>query len=133
MVFYFCLVIVAVGFFIFLQRLMAPGIDFSPYRDDISVVESRMNFQTNDAGPWVNVVVVLTNKSNIAWKDMQMDLRFYNTSGTLIDATEHWGRGVIYPKGEMALRIKDQPSHGLAEYDSYKIFVRSARDARAHF
>jgi hypothetical protein len=133
MVFYFCPVIVAIGFFICLQRLTDPGIDFSPYRDRISVVESRMNLQTNDIGPWVNVVVVLTNKSNIAWKDVQTDLRFYNPSGTLIDATEYWSRGVIYPKEEIAFRIKHQPSHDLAEYDSYKIFVRSARDARAHF
>ena len=130
MVFYFCMVVVAFGFFIFLQRIFNPGIDFSPYRDGISVVESRMNLQADDKQPMVNVVVLLTNKSEVAWKDVQMDLRFYDKTGTLIDANAYSSRGVVYPHGELAFRIKTPSCHSLSDYDSYKIYVRSARDAR---
>ena len=118
---------------LFFRQIMNPGKDFSPYRESIYVVESRMNFQSDEKEPSVNVVVVLTNRSEFAWKDVQMDLRFYNAAGTMIDAMPYWNRGEIYPNGELAFRIKNHPSHALGEYDSYKIFVRSARDVRAHF
>lgn len=125
--------ICVIGVLIFFQRLTNQGRDFSPYRNSISVVESRMRLQADEKSPFVNVVVVLTNKSELAWKDVQMDLRFYNAAGTLIDAVAYVSRGEIYPNGELAFRIKNPPNHPLSDYDSYKIFVRSARDARAHF
>jgi hypothetical protein len=127
---YFCMVVVAFGFFIFLQRFFDPGMDFSPNRDSLSVVESRMNLQADDKQPMINVVVLLTNKSEVAWKEVQMDLRFYDKAGTLIDANSYWSRGVIYPHGELAFRIKTPSSHPLSDYDFYKMYVRSARDAR---
>jgi hypothetical protein len=127
----FCGLGCLIGFLVFLQRLLDPGIDFSPYRDSISVVESRMNLQANDKQPIVNVVVLLTNKTDLAWKDVQMDLRFYDKTGTFIDADVGWGRGVIFPHGELAFRIRTQPSHPLSDYEAYKIYVRSARDVHA--
>src|SRR5450432_3331792 len=58
-----CGLVCLIGLLVFLQRLLNPGIDFSPYRDSIFVVESRMNIQANDKQPMVNVIVLLTNKS----------------------------------------------------------------------
>jgi hypothetical protein len=131
MVFFLCLLIFIVSFLAFFQRLLKPGVDFSPYRDSISVVESRMNLQDDDKKPMVNVVVIVTNKSEVAWKNIQTDVRFYDKSGTLIDAGADWGGGVISPHGELAFRIRTQPGRSLSEYDSYKIYVRAARDARS--
>src|ERR1035437_3057991 len=51
MVFFLCLLIFIVSFLAFFQRLLKPGVDFSPYRDSISVVESRMNLQDDDKKP----------------------------------------------------------------------------------
>lgn len=122
-----------VGFLLLFHKILNPGKDFSRYRETISVVESHMNFESDDKDPSVNVVVVLTNKSEFAWKDVQLDLRFYNAAGTMIDAMPYWSRGEIDPNEELAFRIRNHPSHPLSDYDSYKIFVRSARDARARF
>jgi hypothetical protein len=111
--------------------------DFAPYQDRISVVESRMNTQpadmndNYDKSPHIFVIVVLTNKSDIAWKDIQMDFRFFNKSGTFIDAQPRTGYGTICPNGESAFRVKLTPSRELSEYDSYKISVKWARGSQS--
>jgi len=117
----------------FINGIMNPGVDFSPYRESISVVESRMNFQSDQYGSSIYVVVVLTNKCELAWKSPQLDLRFYNQAGTLIDAVAYSGGGIIYPNGELALRVKSRPCHAISEYDSCKVFVRAALDPRTRF
>ena len=114
----------------FRERINA-GVDFSLYRNRISVTESHMTFNSDEKAPLIYVVIVLTNKSDLAWKDVDMDLRFYDKSGSLIDAMQGWSSGVIYPSGDFAFRVKETPNHPFSDYDSYKIFIRSARDARS--
>ena len=132
-VFYSFFLVCAIGFLAFLQRVVKPGVDFSPYRDSIPIVESRMNLQADDKQPMVNVVVVVTNKSDLAWKNVQLDTRFYDKAGVLIDAREYTDSSMILSHGELAFRIRLQPSHALSDYNSYQIYVRAARDARSHF
>jgi hypothetical protein len=131
-VFYLCLLIFTVGLLCFIQRLFNPGTDFSPYRDDISIVESRMNFSTVGKDPMVYLVVLMTNKTDMAWKGIQFDARFFDKSGALIDTCDYpVSYLVIPPHTESAVRIRNNPSHPLADYESYKVFIRSARDARS--
>lgn len=132
-VFYFCALALIVGFLVFLGRLLNPGINFMPYRDGISIVDSRMNIQDAGKDSSVHVVAVITNQTDIAWKQVQLDVRFFDQSGKLIDGRMYIDSSVILPHGESAFRVNTRPSHSLADYDSYKIFVRYARDARAHF
>ncbi len=127
--------VLTVGFLASVWGMLNPGQDFSPYRDSISVVESRMSFQPDDygKGTMLCVVVVLTNKCELAWQNPQLDLRFYNQAGTLIDANAYMGRGTIYSNGELALRARVLPCHEISEYASCKVFVRSAADWRRRF
>ena len=130
----FALLLVLIGGMIaFVQRAMNPGRDFSPYRDSICIVESQMNFKPDEYGPAIYVVAVLTNKCELAWKNPQLDFRFCNQSGALIDAAVYSASGVIYPNGELAVRTKIRPSHDVAEYVSCKVFVRSAVDPSIKF
>lgn len=133
--FCFFFLVLIVGFLAFVRGMFNPGMDFSPYRDSISVVESRMNSQPDEygSGTVICVVVVLTNKCELSWKNPQLDLRFYNQSGTLIDANTYTGNGLIHPNGELALRVRIHPCRALSEYDSCKVFVRSAADWRRRF
>jgi len=131
-VFYFCVLIFTVGLLCFIQRLFNPGADFSPYRNDISIVESRMNLSTAGKDPMVYLIVLVTNKTDMAWKGIQFDARFFDKSGTLIDACEYpVSYSVIPPHTESALRIRNIPSHPLSDYESYKIYIGSARDAHS--
>ena len=131
----FCIffLILVIGLLTSMQRLLNPVRNFSPYRDSISVVESRMNFQPDAHDPSIYVVVVLTNKSELAWKNPQLDLRFFNQAGVFIDANSYSGGGVVQPHGDMAVRVKCRPCHPIAEYDSCKILVRSAVDPISRF
>jgi hypothetical protein len=131
----FFFLVLIIGVLVSAHQMLSPGRDFSPYRDSISVEESRMNFQPDEygKGTLINVVVVLTNKCDLSWKNPQLDLRFYNRAGTLIDANTYTGNGVIHSAGELALRAKFRPCHEISEYDSCKVVVRSAADPRRRF
>ena len=131
----FCLFII-VGIFGFLysvQQLLNPGRDYSPFRDSLSVLETRMNFKPDEYGDCIYVVVVLTNKCDFAWKNPQLDIRFYDKAGTLIDANANAGGGLIQSLGDMAVRVKCRPCHPFSEYDSCKVFVRGAVDPIVRF
>ena len=128
-----CFIISALGFMMFFKRLVDPGINFSQYRHELSIVESRMNLEDAAKEYSVHVVAVVTNQTDFAWKDVQLDVRFFNKAGTLIDARTFMNVSTIFPHGDSAFRINADPIHPLADYDSYKIYVRSARDARSRF
>jgi len=118
-------------FAIALRKQLNSGIDFAPYRDSISVVDSRMTFGKDDNGPVVYVVTVITNQSNLPWKETEFDARFFDKTGKLIDAQQWRDYSTIWPHGDSAFRIVVRPSHDLSDYQSYKVFVRSARDAHS--
>lgn len=131
-VFNLCALILIVGFLVMFNRLTGSGIDFSPYRNGISLVESRMNLKDAGTNSMVYVVAVLTNHTDIAWRQIQLDVRFFNQAGTLIDARTACDSSTILDHGESAFRINVTPCRALSEYDSYKVFVRAARDNRTH-
>lgn len=131
MAFYLCLLIFSIGFLLFFHRLVGPGTDFSSYRDGISVIESRMSFATEEKDPKVYVIAVITNQTEMAWKNIQLDTRFFDKSGTLIDARTYSDNARILPHEDLAVRITTKPSHALSDYQSCKVFIRCARDARS--
>ncbi len=116
------------SFSFWVMQFMNAGRSYAPHIGCVSVVETHMNCQPDEVGQANYVVVVLTNKCELDWKDPQLDLRFYNQAGTLIDAGSYTGRGVIHANGELAVRYKLRPSHPVSEYDSCKVFVRWAYD-----
>ena len=122
-----------VGFLNAAHQLMNPGREYSPYRDSISVLETRINFKPDEYGDCIYVVVVLTNKCEFSWKNPQLDIRFYNKAGTLIDANANAAGGLIQSFGDMAVRVKCRPCHPFSEYDSCKVFVRGAVDPIVRF
>jgi hypothetical protein len=125
-----CLII---GFFIKTQELINPGVDFFPYRNQIPIVESHLEFGTNYNRPSVYVVAVITNQTDVAWSGVEFDARFFNKAGALIDV----GRGgyywTLYPKMNAAIKIDANTLHPLMDYDSYKLYIGSAHDARLRF
>ena len=131
----FCLLML-IGIFGFLysaHQFLNPGRDYSPFRDSLSVLETRMNFKPDEYGDCIYVVVVLTNKCVFTWKNPQLDIRFYDKAGTLIDANSNAGGGLIQSLGDMAVRVECRPCHPLSEYDSCKVFVRGAVDPIVRF
>jgi hypothetical protein len=123
-----------VFFVIGLHKMINPGMDFAPYRNQISVVESHMFFGTNmQAAPFTSVVTLITNQSDKEWKGIELEARFFDKTGALIDV----GRGeyyeTLYPKTDGAIRINASMLRAVTNYDSYKIYVGGARDVHSRF
>jgi hypothetical protein len=133
LIFCICYLSSALGLLIVFNRIADPGINFFPYRNQLSIFDSRMNLEDAAKEYSVHVVAVVTNQTDIAWKDVQLDVRFFNKAGTLIDARTFMNSPTIFPHGDSAFRINVDPIHPLADYDSYKIYIRSARDTRSRF
>ena len=125
-----CVLVTSIVFYLFIERISNSGVDFSPYRDGILVKESRMNFATGGEQDSVRVVGVLTNETAVGWKNIQLDVRFFDKTGTLIDARTYPDGARIYAHSESSFQINLRPSRAFADYDSYKIYVRAARDMR---
>ena len=132
-VFCLCILVFWVGTQMQLQKLFNSGLDFSPYRDGIAVVESRMNIKDAGKDSSVYVVALITNRTEITWKEVQLEVRFFSKTGNLIDARTSWANTPIFPHGDSAVNIKVLPGRPLSDYESYKIFVRYARGVHAHF
>jgi hypothetical protein len=129
-----CMFLLIGGALLWLARLTDNGSDFSPYRDRITIVESRMSFgKSQDGTPVVNTVAVVTNRSDIAWKGIEFDSRFFNKAGVLIDAHPWRSYTTVLPHSDAAVRFATKPITDFSEYETQKVYIRAARDARAHF
>jgi hypothetical protein len=123
-----------IGLVVTVHRWVNPGTNFAPYRSQIAIVESRMCCWTNKENAlFVSVIAVVTNQTDMAWRETEIDARFFDKAGTLIDI----GRGeyydTLYPKTDGAIRINAGMLRPLADYDSYKIYIGSAKDSNSRF
>jgi len=125
--------IVAIGvcLFIFFERIINPGPDFSSFRGQIVVTGSKVRLQQTERDRSAVVVGFVTNQSAFAWKDMEFECRFFDTKGELIDARTHIARMTILGHDETAFRTEIKLIRPLDEYVSHQVVVRSARNAKA--
>lgn len=117
------------------ESFLGPGADFSPYKNQISITESHMIFGTNyyEKAPEVSVIAIVTNQTDLAWKEIPFDVRFFDKAGTLVDI----GRGqyfdTLYPKSDGAVKIDAASHRPFADYNSYRIYIGSAHDPHSRF
>jgi len=92
-----------------------------------------MNFNKDEKEPRGFVVVVITNKSEIAWKDVELDTRLFDQAGVMLDACTYEDSSIILPHDELSLRIPFALYKPVADYAGHKVYVRAARDSHAPF
>jgi hypothetical protein len=110
--------------------------NFERYRDQISVVASSLHHAAGDdkCGPTVAVIGKIKNNSEVAWKDVYLEAQYFDAHGAMIDTNGAEQYGLVIPAHEeVAFRIRGSAARAGPEYTSHKVFVRSARDARALF
>ena len=109
--------------------------DPQTFKGQVKVASSKMLFGRSDKdGPVVCVIGILKNDSDVGWKEAQLEAQFYDRTGQLIDVgTDQWQRVIfqVPPHGECAFKIRLPADHPTDSYASYKLFVRSAVDARS--
>jgi hypothetical protein len=79
-------------------------------------------------------LVALTNHGDYSWKDVQVEVRYFDKDQKLIDARVfETARSVIMGHGELALAIESNPCQPETNYSSHAVFVRHARSSHSFF
>ena len=90
-----------------------------------------MQFGTGERGRYVTTVGTVKNDSDYGWKDVQIEVRYFNQEGKLIDVgIQFISDVIIQPHSESAFRVRtiaDQPE---SLYASHTVSVRTAKDIR---
>ena len=131
------------GIGIFMDTMFGAKEQFATYRNDISVIGSQFSQRISTSGcdsnvsMYVTVVGTLTNRSNIAWKDVSVEAQFLDKSGKQFDAITVNADGyrgvVILPHGEAAFKIEGKAARPESDYSAYKVVVRWAKDVEQKF
>jgi len=116
----------------FLQHLIGPKRDFTPYQDQIKVTSSEVGFRMSGSNVTVFVVGTITNQTDFAWKNLGLEARLFNKDGKLIDVIQasdsSYGGVVIFPHAEAGFKIQGKATRDESEYFSHKILVGTAKD-----
>ena len=115
------------------QNAFNPTPYYTEYHHSLQLLESRMNWVNGENGARIYVTGILTNQSPFAWKDIELECRFYNTNGTMIDAANARAFLTIQANDDSAFRAPVTPIHSTNEYASFKVFVSTARNANGPF
>jgi len=108
--------------------------DFSPYQSEISVLSSVISHRTSGTNHYVNVVGVVTNRSELAWEDVNLEARCFDAAGKLIDVISgkgDYGGVPILAHAEAAFKIETRAAQPLTEYATHKVFITWGKDASA--
>jgi hypothetical protein len=102
------------------------------YSDQVSVADSKMVFGKHDGNPTVSVIGMLHNQSDMPLDDLHLEAQFFDKDGKLLDVGIHNGYSDTIPaSGEAAFKVYVYAARPEEDYGSFKLFVRSAKDARA--
>ena len=132
-----------IGASFFMDKVFGPKEEFATYRNEIAVVHSQLSQRISTSGcdsnvnMYVTVVGTLTNHSDIAWKDVGVEAQFLDKSGRQFDAitvnADEYRGVTILPHGEAAFKIEGRPARPEADYSTYKVTVRWAKDVHQLF
>ena len=127
-------VLAAMGFFIHTAgNFMNRPPYYSDFKDSIRILQSNMNWVETSDGPLLFVTGILTNRSQIAWKEPEFECRFFNSRGQLVDALNQPSYLTILPGADSAFRLSIKPALGSNDYSSFKVSISNARNARNLF
>lgn len=116
-----------------LEGIINPRPFFGDMPNSLRVMESRMNWVETTNGPRIYVVGMLTNLSAIAWKEVEIQCRFFDTNGVMVDAAYPRAWLTILPHGDAAFRGVVTPGRAEADYHALNTTVSSARNALTRF
>jgi hypothetical protein len=119
------------AFLVKFDRIANPKPYYSEFLDSLRIVESRMNWVQTKDGRRIYLVGIITNQSQVAWRDVEFQCRFFDTNGVMVDASSARGWLTIRPNDDSAFRATVTPGRSTNDYDSYKLSVSTARNSKA--
>lgn len=116
-----------------LQKLTNPPPYYSDFRGSLQILESKMNWADTTDGRRVFITGIVTNQSPVAWRGLEFETRFFDSSGQMIDAANGYTGFTILPSNDSAFRVSVKPLLSTNDYSSFKISVSSASSTRGRF
>jgi hypothetical protein len=117
----------------FLDQRLNPKPSYTSYVGSIEVMQSRMSWVQTSNGPRIYLTGVFTNRSPVAWRDIELECRFFDTNGILVDAANPRTFATIQPFDDRAFRAVVQPGRDFRDYASNKLSVSTARNTKGNF
>jgi hypothetical protein len=115
------------------NRFQNPKPDYTDFFNSLRVMESRMNWAETSNGPRIYITGILTNQSDIAWRDIELECRFFDTNSVLVDAAHPHAGLTIQPHDDAAFRAVVTPIRATNDYASFRLSVTTARNTKGFF
>jgi len=90
-----------------------------------------MQFGVDEHRRFITTLGTIKNDSDYGWKEMQIEVRYFNRDGKLVDVgVQSFPDLTVQPHSESAFRVRtlaDQPD---SAYVTNAVLVRTAKDIR---
>ncbi len=116
-----------------LDQLTNPKPYYSELPDSLQILKSHMNWTAVHDELRIYIAGVLTNTSPITWRDPEVDCRFFDAKGDMIDAATGFGHVSVRPNDDSAFRVSITPTAPTNSYASFKVSISHARNARGWY
>jgi len=111
------------------SRMFGNKAEFGKYQHLIVVQDSRLHYQKEGDTSSISTIGTIKNNSDKKWKEVYLEVQYFNESGALIDtqADKDWSL-VLPPNSETAFRVRQQADKPASEYKTHKVFVKDAEE-----
>jgi len=115
----------------FLYVIIMPGRNFELFQNQFTVIDPEMSFDVTTNGNYISTIGQIRNGSPYAWKDVYVEVQYFNKEGKMIDTCtrEDYGE-IIFAGDTQAFKVRGPADKPESEYSTQKVFIRSAKDSR---
>jgi hypothetical protein len=110
--------------------------NFSAYRDSLIVVKSTAHYSdaAEKCGAMISVIGTIRNNSDVPWKDLYLEVRYFDSAGTMVDTQSAEQYDLLIPAGgEVAFRVRGPAIRAEQDYVSHKVTIVGAKDGVSRF
>ncbi len=113
------------------ESMFDQGEDFAPYRNQITINKTELKFGETSCGPTLVVMGEIKNISNLSWKDVQLEIRFYNSDKKLVDNDQKKKYCFVVPANDIStFKVSIPREFPEDQYSSCEVRILSAKDSR---
>lgn len=113
-----------------LRSSLGPGRSFEPHRHQLVVVSSERHWSSATNGNFISVIGQLRNDSPHAWKQIELEVQYFDAQGRLIDTRSDTLWATVPPGATHSFRVRGPADKPESAYASHHVRVNWAKDAR---
>jgi hypothetical protein len=115
------------------DQIMNPRPYYSEFSSPLKILDSQMHWTETKDGLRIYVTGIMTNGSPVDWRDCELECRFYDSNGAMIDADHRTANATISAWDDAAFRAAFIPASPTNDYASFKLSVSTARNTKSRF